>query len=210
MSFTMPESYRAYCTDAAVRTAVDHILSSQTPKKPLSLPADMEWSDLPTFHRAVLSAHQVRCEYAVFLIDLWDALWQPSLGTCEFGTKLEPGSVADAEVLWNHKFDTNTLWDEERFGRCFYITKTNFRLAPGVKVDSQEVRLSFSLWDKDDRYHTAELSFGDSWPEQEMEDDDAWTSKQLAPIQGNGTIDLNPLHSAVADALGAVTTYLQN
>ena len=170
MPFTMPESYRAYCTDAAVRTAVDHILSSQNPKKPLGLPVDIKWKELPTFHRAVLSAHQVRCEYSVFLIDLWNSLWQPSLDTCEFRTELECWSVAVTERWWNGKLDTNTLWEESWFVRGFDIANTNFRIVPGVLVGVEEVRLSFCLWDQDDRDHTTGHTFGDDWPKQEIED----------------------------------------
>ena len=209
MPFTMPESYRAYCTDVAVQTAVDHILLSENPKKPLSLPADIEWKDLPAFHRAVLSAHQVRCEYAVFLIDLWDALWQRALDTCEIGTKLEPWSVATTEQ-WNvQKLDTNTLWDKSWFGRGFDIAETNFQIVSGVWVD-RDVRLSFSIWDKNDGDQTTGCTFGDDWPQQEMDIGVAWTSKQLAPIPDNGVIDLDPLDRAVSDALKAVTTYLRN
>ena len=46
MTLKIPESYRAYCTDAAVRTAVEHLLGTKT----LGLPADIEWKDLPAFH----------------------------------------------------------------------------------------------------------------------------------------------------------------
>ena len=46
MTFELPESYRAYCGDAAVRTAVSHILSADS-KTPLALPTDIEWKDLP-------------------------------------------------------------------------------------------------------------------------------------------------------------------
>lgn len=97
MSFALPDSYRAYCTDAAVRTAVDHLLSSADKKTGLSLPADIDWSDLPAFHRAVLSAHQVRCERAVFLFDLWDAVWEPALAESGLRSDLDPWTVADTE-----------------------------------------------------------------------------------------------------------------
>ena len=82
MAFKLPASYRAYCADPAVRTAVDHILES----KSLSLPAYIKWSDLPAFHRMVLSAHQVRCEYAMFLIEFWDAVWGRSLRKVRLGS----------------------------------------------------------------------------------------------------------------------------
>ena len=96
MKFELPESYRAYCSDVAVRTAVDHILSADS-KTPLALPADIEWKDLPAFHRAVLSAHQVRCEFAVSLIEHWDAVWQALLDKWEFQSNLVPKTVAAAE-----------------------------------------------------------------------------------------------------------------
>ena len=96
MPFNLPESYHAYCSDAAVRTAVDHILSSEGSKKQLALPPDIEWKDLRAFHTAVLSAHQVRCEFAILLIDLWDAVWQPALDGCDFRTDIKPKSAHDS------------------------------------------------------------------------------------------------------------------
>ena len=53
--------------DAAVRSAVNHILDS----KKLEVPADLEWDRLPDFHAAVLAAHQARCDYATALHGLW-------------------------------------------------------------------------------------------------------------------------------------------
>ena len=91
MPFEIPESYRAYCTDVAVRTAVDHILSSSDRRSGLALPADIDWKDLPAFHRALLLAHQVRCEYPVLLIRLWNAVWQPALDERDVGRNLERG-----------------------------------------------------------------------------------------------------------------------
>ena len=114
MSFELPESYRAYCSDAAVRAAVDHILSANS-KTPLTLPADIEWKDLKAFHRAVLSAHQVRSEFAVSLIDLWDDVWQRALDKMEFQSNLVPKTVAAAEEWWPQKLDTNTVWISDHF-----------------------------------------------------------------------------------------------
>ena len=109
MPFEQPESYRAYCTDVAVRAAVDHILASSDRRSGLALPADIDWKDLPAFHRAVLSAHQVRCEYAVRLVRLWDSVWQPALGKCDFGKRLTPWTVSEAEEWHEQALDTNTV-----------------------------------------------------------------------------------------------------
>ena len=207
MSIELPESYRAYCSDAAVRTALDHILSADS-KAPLALPADIEWKDLPAFHRAVLSAHQVRCEFAVFLIDLWDAVWQPALDGWEFGRDLQPHTVADAQSWHGTKLDTNTVWDEGWFGRDFDIGGTSLQLRPSVTVDLEGLRLLLCLWGKDDTDHTTGNDFGDAWPEQDIEDGYAWTARDLAPIRDDGTIDLDLIHKAAEDALASVGVHV--
>ena len=203
MQFELPESYRAYCGDTAVRTAVDHILSADS-KAPLALPADIEWQDLPAFHRAVLSAHQVRCEFAVLLIDLWDAVWQPALDGWENGRDLKPQTVADAQYWHGTKLDTNTVWDEGWFGRGFEIGDTNLLLLPSVLIDMEGLWLSLCLWGKDETDHATGLDFGDAWPEQDREEGVLSTGKDLAPIGDDGTIDLQLVRKAADDALAAV------
>lgn len=210
MPCELPESYRAYCTDVAVRTAVDHILASSDRRGGLALPADIDWKDLPAFHRALLSAHQVRCEYAVHLICLWNAVWQPALDECDFGRNLEPWTVADAQEWHGQTLDTSTVWNESWFGRVFEIVGTNFLLAPGIRDDAERVQLSFSFWGQDDTDHTTETHFGDDWPMQQREDGWAWTTEGLAAIRDNGTIDVNPLCRAATDALAAVRSHLRD
>lgn len=205
MPLTMPESYRTYCTDSAVQLAVDHILD---PKRGLGLPADIDWKDLPAFHRAVLSAHQVRCEVAVYLIDLWDAVWQTALNTCEYGSDLKPWSVAKSQHWHGQKFDTYTVWNEGWFSRGFDISSTTFLLAPGVLVDSEQVQLSLCLWGSDDTDYTTGRNLGDDWPEQAIQDGFAWTSTELAPLRDDGSFALDHLHRAASDALAAVKSQL--
>lgn len=203
MSFELPESYRAYCRDAAVRTAVDHILSADS-KKPLSLPADIEWKDLPAFHRAVLSAHQVRSEYGVFLIELWNAAWQRALDSWDHRSNLASLTIADTQTWNNTALDTKSTWDERWFGRVFDIGGTDLQLAIDVRVDEEELRLSLCLWGKDESDHTTGLDLGDSWPGQNVEEGVARTRKALAPILDEGTIDLDLVCKAAEDALLAV------
>ena len=209
MNFELPESYRAYCGDAAVRTAVDHILSADS-KTPLALPADIEWKDLPAFHRAVLSAHQVRCEYAVFLIDLWNAVWQAVLDEWEMGGDLRSQSIADAQHWHNAKFDTYNVWDDEYFGTGFEISDTSLLLLVSVLVDQERLRLNLCLWGRDDTDRTTGLKLGDSWPDQDIEDGVAHTSRSLAPIRDDGTIDLDPVRKAAGDALAAVAAHVRS
>ena len=207
MKFELPESYRAYCSDVAVRTAVDHILSADS-KTSLALPADIEWKDLPAFHRAVLSAHQVRCEFAVSLIELWDAVWQRALDRWEFQSNLVPETVAAAEEWWPQKLDTNTVWISRHFFRLFNIGETNPQLGLGAYIKIDRVRLSLSLFGKDETEYTTELDLGDTWPKQDLEDEIAWTGEDLAPIRDEGTIDLELVCKTAEDALAAVGAHV--
>ena len=208
MSFELPESYRAYCSDVAVRTAVDHILSADS-KTPLALPADIEWKDMPAFHRAVLSAHQVRCEYAVSLIELWDTVWQRALDRWEFQSDLVPETVAAAEEWWPQKLDTNTVWMGSMYFQLFNIGETNSQLGLGALIEIERVRLSLSLYGEDGKDYTTGLDFSDAWPEQDIEDGVAWTCKSLAPVRDDGTIDLDLVRKAAEDALAAVGAHVR-
>ena len=203
MKFELPESYRAYCSDVAVRTAVDHILSADS-KTPLALPADIEWKDLPAFHRAVLSAHHVRCEFAVSLIELWDAVWQRALDGWDFQSNLVRSTVAEAAEWWPHKLDTNAVWIDGQFFQVFDIGETGFRLGLGACVKIERVRLSLSLYGKDETDYTTGLGLSEGWPEQDIVEDVAWTCKSLAPIRDDGRIDLDLVRKAAEDALAAV------
>ena len=157
----LPESYRAYCADPAVRTAVDHILES----KSLSLCAGIKWKHLPAFHRAVLSAHQVRCEYAIFLIELWDAVWGRALEKIQLGDDTEALSIAKTEVGWEQKLDTNTVWNSW-FIRGFKFTTTGSNFYAGAMDDVDHVMLAIDYYDADGHQRTTDLELGDKWPEE--------------------------------------------
>ena len=202
MTFTLPESYRAYCSDAAVRTAVDHILAS----KSLSLPADIEWKDLPAFHRAVLSAHQVRCEYAMFLIEFWDTVWKPALEKFDLGPTREIMTVAESEKWADQRLDTNTVWNSSWFNRHFKFTNSGFSFYAGAMVDVDHVMLAIDYYDAAGVRRTADLELGEKWSEDEAKNDCAYTSKKLAPIQDGG-IALAPLRKAASDALDAIKAH---
>ena len=202
--YQIPESYRAYCTDSAVRTAVDHILES--PKK-LDVPPDIEWDELPKFHRAVLSAHQVRCEYANYLIDLWEHIWQPALDNCGF--EVTPRTIADTEEWLEKKLDTYAIFGNSWFSRVFDVRgETKFTLSLGTFDDAEPlpVRITLcSLSDPDGEDLLSELNLGDDW----IANEDDWplhvvSRRGLAPIGDDGTVDLDSLRTAAADALAAV------
>ena len=200
--YQIPESYRAYCTDPAVRTAVDHIVKNT---KKLDVSPDIEWDELPKFHKAVLSAHQVRCEYANYLIDLWKCIWQPALDECGF--EVTSQTIAETQEWGGQKLDTYTVWNQESFVRVFDIDDGYFRLTLGIGAESDgRIRLSLSFWNNpDNESRSAELGLGlgNDWGEED-ESGYVYTRTGLAPIGNDGTVDLAPLRKAAADALTAV------
>lgn len=208
MPIEAPESYRAYCKDRAVREAVDRIYNA----KSLHVPADLEWDDLPKFHRAVLAARQVQCEYAIFVHELWNAVWKPALDACEIGKKLMPRTIADTEEQCNQKLDTDTLWLEEWFNQVIDIADTNLVICPGVGIGAialDKARLRLSLRDtEDDVDLITKLDLGANWRSDDVEDGWARTGKELAPIADDGSIDLDALRKAAADALAAIGSRL--
>ena len=209
MPFSMPESYRAYCTDTAVRAAVDHILTPADKKGALSLPADIDWGDLPAFHRAVLSAHQVRCEFSVFLIDFWNAVWQRALGQSCFDRDRNDWTVSQTEEWSGAKLDTHSVWDNKWFSRVFDMGGGNLQLGLAVvHVLPEGVKLGLSFWGADEADHTTEGDFGEDW---EKADEEGWvyTSKDLARPRDDGTIDLGPLHKAAGEAFAAVENHIR-
>ena len=208
MPIQVPESYRAYCKNRAVQEAVNHILDA----KPLRVPADIEWDDLPKFHRAVLAAHQVRCEYAIFVHELWNAVWKPALDAHGFGKKLKPRTIADTQEQCNQKLDTHTLWYQAWFSQVLDIADTNLMLFPGVGIGEaalDKVRLRLSLWNTEDNVDLITgLDLGADWRSEDVEDGWARTRRELAPIADDGSIDLDALRKAAADALATIGSRL--
>lgn len=205
MPIQAPESYRAYCKDRAVQEAVDHIIYNA---KSLHVPADLEWDDLPKFHRAVLAARQVQCEYAIFVHELWNAVWKPALDAHGIGKKLKPRTIADTEEQCNQKLDTYTLW-YGWFSQVLDVADTNLVLCLGVGISEialDKARLRISL--QRDTGDNVDLDLGDDWRSEDVEDGWARTRKELAPIADDGSIDLDALRKAAADALAAIGSRL--
>ena len=173
------------------------------PEKKLDVPPGIEWDELPKFHRAVLSAHQVRCEYAEYLIDLWNCIWQPALDNCGF--EVTSRTIAETEN-WAWALDTYSVWSKyAAFVRVFDIDDDGyFTLALGIGTESDgRIRLNLCFWNEPRYVHRmAELDLGNGWGE--VEDDYVYTHIELAPIGNDGTVDLAPLRKAAADALAVV------
>lgn len=192
--FALPESYRAWLKDAAVRSAVDHILSC----KKLEVPADLEWDGLPDFHAAVLAAHQVRCDFATALHDLWKNVWKPALKDCGLADSLEPLSFNEQQELLVYPCDTYSLWESGVLD-CVY-GKGDHKVGLGVAIDLKQAWLTVWLLDGNDEVLTTSLDPGDAWNSEPADDGYLYSRDELSPISDDGII-LDLLRRAAKRAL---------
>ena len=199
-NFTLPESYRAYCKDAAVRSVVDHILNRG---KKLEVPPDLEWCRLPDFHAAVLGAHQVRCDFATALHGLWIKVWQHALDDCGFADSLEPWSLHEQQERSDYAYpcDTYSLWVPGILERVYGAGEHKIGL--GVCVATKQAWLAIWLLHGQENDLTANLVLGDDWnSDLDLDDERLWSHDELARFSYDGyCIPLDPLNRAAQQAL---------
>ena len=201
-NFTLPESYCVYCKDAAVQSAVDHILYARN----LEVPADLEWRRLPDFHAAVLGAHQVRCDYATALHGLWIKVWQHALDDCGFVARLAPRRFQQQQQeLSAFPCDTYSLWD----GALERVYDAgDHKIGLGVYVDTKQAGLAIWLFDGNDEDLTAGLEPGEDW-QPELNEGYRYTLDELARFSNDGCcIPLDPLNQAASRALQSIRRIL--
>lgn len=195
MSYCLPESYASYVADPAVRTAVDHILTS----KLLEVPEGLDWSQLPDFHAAVLAAHQIRCEYATAVQRLWDAVWQTAIDEAGIGENLEALSIAKTAELYAG-VDAVSLFRDGAFTRGY--VRGDSRIYLGVSLDLREAWLIFWVGNANYDDLTADLLSQNDWSP-EPDEWGYWSKKDLARIEGS-CVPLKRLKAAAAGALAAI------
>lgn len=114
MKVLVPESYRDYINNRVVQSVVDHLLDESD----TDLPVD-EWYEVPAYYQAWLSAQKVKTDYALFLFDLWDAIWKPALQEAGIDSEF---SIYEAKK-WHKSFwpTKENLWQEGGLHRLFYV-----------------------------------------------------------------------------------------
>lgn len=100
---TIPPSIIDYVKNPGVRTAVDTLVF----RSERSTPDDIEWKELRSYHQAVLSAYKVRCDYALFLMDIWDSVWDPLI---RHAPALKRDQVSNMPEYW--KPGPKQIWDD--------------------------------------------------------------------------------------------------
>jgi hypothetical protein len=203
-TFTIPESVFVYYNDKAVMAAVDHLLS----EKKETLPGVDDWSDLPAYYRARLSAYQCQADHALMLFDLWNAIWQPAIDAEPRLAGATRVALADYPGEYGQSLDAGAIWLEGSIGSAFtlpsgFALDLNVYCTPGVMIGC-------AAWDEAGNINTDTLDIGNvlSASKQEAdllgyEDGYRYTPAKSVPLTSQ-QIDLAPLKSAAARVIATV------
>ena len=207
MNIELPESMKAYYGDPAVKLAVDTILSN----KKLAIPSDMRWEEFPAFYGATLAAHQVQVEFALFMFELWNIVWNPVLKSSDIWNKLSflnltgKDSYSHHGIIWKNRFVLPELESNVR--------DSQWHLWTGIEIchpNPSCLQLRIYLGDEEFS-HVSELAqeLDDYW-DIGVDDDDAeyaFTHKQIGIIE-NGVIDLDEVCRIAKGAVESVGRYI--
>ncbi|MCY3626635.1 MAG: hypothetical protein OXG88_03230 [Gammaproteobacteria bacterium] len=203
MCINLCESLKSYFGDTTVKGAVDSILENK-----FSIPQDIDWPDLPGLHKAVLAAYQVRCDFALFLLELWDSVWQASLTNSDLGGELVPITLQQTQESGDMKFDPENIWNDRWYQRSFETTARGkqYELYLGIEVSRERhpnLQLYLYLWDcKKEEDVTKNLDMMDAqWQTLTEEEGQIGYTKSLASYCQDGKIDLVRLQETAKGAL---------
>jgi len=124
---------------------VEHLLE-QTDER---LPAGLSWQDVRAYHEARLAALKVRADFALLLLDVWDASWKQALER----HGIDEAAAWDMESMSNYDGDPSLgrLWRERACCRCYSHTGIRhrvFEMDTRVRIDlEQGVRLFLRIED---------------------------------------------------------------
>lgn len=203
MKVAVPESYRDYINERVISSVVDHLL--EVPDT--DLPVD-EWDEVPAYHQAWLSAQKVKTDYALFLFDLWDAIWKPALQEAGIDDEL---SVYEAKKQCkSHQPTRANIW-LSRLNRLFRTSHQGREVLLQTWIGADEgngITILLALFDADGEEEITEqilpslLTSSGRW-QKELEDGFCMLNEDLCPALDKDIteLDVSPLRLAAQDLL---------
>ena len=204
MNVSVPESYRDFINDKVINSVVEHLLELPD----TDLPVD-EWDEVPAYYQSWLSAQKVKTDYALFLFDLWDAVWKPALEVAGIGDELSIDEVR--RISKSHRPTREDIWQDglNRLFRTRYQGR-NVLLQTWIGDDGVNgAHILAALYDADSKEEITEqiisslLAVSDRWQE-ELDDDDFCRLKDgscLILHKDSLALDVSPLKLAAQDLL---------
>lgn len=196
----IPESYRDYATDRTIQSVVDHLLE----QKDKDLPTEIDWSEVRAYHQAWLSAQKVKTDYILLLMDLWDAIWKPTLE--KHGIK----KVFDIDEMKEDDAHParSIVWDDGVFYCHFHYTikKKSFRIYTSIAISDEIVEIHLYILDEDDEIYFIDDYSSDFW--RMNEDDYLVTQDNNISIEKSvNELDVSKLIHLADEAISAFIKY---
>jgi hypothetical protein len=207
----IPDSVYDYLTDSGIQSVVDHLLKQDDN----TLPVELAWDEVRAFHEAYLSAQKVKTDYVLWLMDLWDAIWQPALDKQEIHFKhWMPHEMKE----WNAEPSRQTVWNEGAYYRWFSNQMPNGKFEFDTRInilhEESKVQLAFRVQNGEQEIIPKQFDWQTTLKEWEFigEGGDGYliTSKNLLPIQTNSKqLDLTQLAALAEDIMTQTMTHLR-
>lgn len=210
MMLQVPASYRDYLHDRTIRSVVDHLLKTQ----PGKLPSDIEWDEVRAFHQACLSAQKVKTDRALFLLDLWEAIWKPTLE--KFGmSERNAWSIEDMKKE-DSEPGIERLWSEREGFYRWYVAELSghyFNIYTQVSIKSKAagIQLYFSADSENGRTYGTELTLAEEWASRTDEYYNRYTREGLFEVGAQTpAMDVTRLAELAEDVFGKTLLEIQN
>ncbi|WP_143535160.1 hypothetical protein [Roseivivax jejudonensis] len=183
---TLPESLELYLGSKRTQTAVDTLLGT----KP-NPPGDFDWKKMDFYYSAVLSAHQVRCEYAKLLSRTFREIWSCDLIESRFRQLSVVDSMLSVETVWTERqlsmlFGENGCHPEYTLEFSVYAwPDEGIRIYASLVHSSKPTRELLKLP-------------RDNWT---FEDGELWTHKGAHPFGAGKAVPINELKQKASVAI---------
>ncbi len=182
MKITLPESVKSYCVSRGVRTAINS-LSEQDDSY---LPDHLDWDELPSYFQSILAAKTVKTDFALLVLQLWDAIWKPALEACAV---TKPWMIDDMQTE-DTPPSLETLWEVGLYRTHYHPRDENARIDTyiGLAVEQNQLQISLSLASWDAEEEAQEITLSEDW----AKEDESWYSatKQAVPAIDPATTDV--------------------
>ncbi len=138
MIYHFRDSVRSYLHDRMIGAGVDLLADTSSKLVP-----DLRWNELPSYYEAWLAAQRVKGDWALTLLELWEACWSDNVPAG--WNAVDP----DEQVPLNRNLNPhpNVCWEENWFGRLFLQGAERLWLC----ADMEDNVFRVGLWLEDKR-----------------------------------------------------------
>ena len=191
MGLTLPDSVLAYFKDPQVRAGVDAMMTRSD-----KLPADLKWSEMQGYYRALAAAQRLVVDHALLLHEVWQAVWESEIPrTWKVDDPDE--QVANAGQSPHPRL----CWESGAYFRCY--DRGLRSVHTGVSLNESGFHVGFGVF----KQRTGSNAIRQSIEGFEIDEDQEyfWQEKPL-PLPTAGEVAVEQLAAHVEQALLAIAT----